>query len=233
VTRVEAAEKIAAAALARVEDPPGSGRVRVEDYLTTLGALTGEAAILAAGIDIEALDIPPGSAIFGDLINQALSGDAADLAAVPAETIVGILIARLVPETVTLEDFGSLADLYRSVAANVGKSGWGMVHVSVGDDHAPTVLPIRVAFELRPAVESACSAAGVPDKQRHLACATALALGLKQVRAAIDIKVGLKLALEVVFGMAKLAPMSRRAFEGATKQGEPATGAAQADQPGR
>jgi hypothetical protein len=74
--------------------------------------------------------------------------------------------------------------------------------------------PIRLAFELRPAVEAACSAAAVTAVQRHLPCALALASGLEQVRDSIDIKVALTLALEVVFGMAKMAPMSRRAFAG-------------------
>ncbi|HLB44686.1 MAG TPA: hypothetical protein VJK49_04805 [Candidatus Limnocylindrales bacterium] len=216
--RSDASQQIAAAALARVEDPPGSGRVRVEDYLAALGAVTGEAAIVAAGLDIEALDMPPGSALFGDQINQVMTGDTADLAAVPADTIVGILVAELVPKSYQLADFGSLEDLYRSVAASVGQTEWGTVHLSVGADHVPSTPPIRLAFELRPAVEAACSAAGVPNGSRHVPCALALANGLEQVREAIDPKVGLTLALEVVFGMAKMAPMSRRAFDEVARQ---------------
>lgn len=213
----DAAAQIAAAALARVAEP-GTGRVRVEDYLAALGAITGEAAIVAAGIDIEALDITPGSALFGDQINQVLTGDTADLAAVPADTIVGILVAQLVPDVIALADFGSLEDLYRSVAAGVGQTEWGTVHLSVGPDHAPSMPPIRLAFELRPAVEAACSSSGVADAQRHQPCALALAIGLGQVREAIDIKLGLTLALEVVFGMAKMAPMSRRSFANVARQ---------------
>jgi hypothetical protein len=211
----DAAAQIAAAALARVQDSRG---VRVEDYLAALGAITGEAAIVAAGIDIEALDITPGSALFGDRINQVLTGDTADLAAVPADTIVGILVAQLVPDVVALADFGSLEDLYRSVAAGVGQTEWGTVHLSVGPDHAPSMPPIRLAFELRPAVEAACSSSGVADVQRHQPCALALASGLGQVREAIDVKLGLTLALEVVFGMAKMAPMSRHAYVDVARQ---------------
>jgi hypothetical protein len=210
-----AAQAIGNAALARVTDPPGSNRVRVEDYLTALGAVTGESAIVAAGIDIEALDLPPGSALFGDQINQILTGDTADLAKVPADSIGGILIAELVPRVVQAADFGPVEELYRSVAANVGKTRWGEVHLTVGADHLPTIPPIRLAFELRPAVEEACTAAGVEPPQRYQACALALAMGLEQVREAIDIEIGLRLALEVVFGMAKMAPMSRRAFAAA------------------
>jgi hypothetical protein len=77
--------------------------------------------------------------------------------------------------------------------------------------------PIRLAFELRSAVEAACSSSGVTDAQRHQSCALALASGLGQVREAIDPKVGLTLALEVVFGMAKMTPMTSRAFAEAAK----------------
>jgi hypothetical protein len=210
--RAQAAQKIVDAALARVTDPPGTGRVRVEDFLTALAAVTGESAIVAAGIDIEALDITPGAALFGDQINQALTGDTADLDKVPADSIVGILVSSLVPDVVALADFGSLEDVYRSVAAHVGVTEWGTVYLSVGADHAPTIPPIRLAFELRPAVESACAEAGIAPGQRHQPCALALAGALEQVKDAIDIKLGLRLALEVVFGMAKMAPMSRRAF---------------------
>jgi hypothetical protein len=216
----EAGQKIAAAALVRVADPPGSGRVRVDDYLAALGAVTGEAAIVSAGIDIEALDIPPGSALFGDQINQVLTGDMADLAKLPADSVVGILVAQLVPKPLALTDFGSVEELYRGVAASVGQTEWGQVYLSVGEDHAPTVPPIRLAFELRAAVEAACSAAAVKDAQRHVPCALALAGGLAHMRDAIDIKVALRLALEVVFGMAKMAPMSRRAFADAAKPAE-------------
>jgi hypothetical protein len=86
------------------------------------------------------------------------------------------------------------------------------VYVSVGADHAPTIPPLRLAFELRPVVEAVCAQAGFAPAQRHWPCALALASALEQVKEAIDIRLGLKLALEVVFGMAKMAPMSRRAF---------------------
>ena len=210
--RQQAAQKIIDAALARVADPPGTPRVRVEDFLTAVAAVTGEAAIVAAGIDIEALEMPPGSALFGDQINEILTGDTTELANVPADTIIGILVASLVPNVVALADFGSLEDLYRSVAEHVADREWGDVYVSVGADHAPTIPPIRLAFELRPAVEAACQEGGIAAAQRHQPCALALAGALDQVEGAIDIKLGLKLALDVVFGMAKMAPMSRRAF---------------------
>lgn len=207
-----AAATLAAAALRRVQDP-ATGRVRVEDYLAVIAAGTGEAAIVASGVlDVETTDLPPGAPLFGDPINQVLSGDATDLAAVEPDSVVGVLVHELVPAVVPLEAFGSLERLYRQVAEGVGSTPWGAVALSIPDGHRPSVLPLQVAFELRPAVEAALAASGLPSTRRHVPCAIALADALKQVREAIDLTVGLTLALEVVFGMAKTVPMSRRAF---------------------
>jgi hypothetical protein len=213
----QVAPALAQAALERVRERE-TGRVRVEDYLTVLGAMTGEAALLASGvIDIEASDIPPGSPVFGDPQNQVLSGDTTDLTAVPPETVIGILVAELVPSTYAREAFPPLEDLYRLVASGVGTVEWGHVALDTPADNAPSVLPIQVAFELRPAVDAAVEAAGVARDQRHRPCALALAHALREVQGAIDPEIGLRLALEVVFGMAKMAPMSKRAFEAASQ----------------
>lgn len=77
----------------------------------------------------------------------------------------------------------------------------------------PSVLPIRVAFELRPAVDAAVATLNLEPSRRHVPCTYALAEALTQVQAAIDPAVAIRLALEVVFGMAKMVPMSQRAFD--------------------
>jgi hypothetical protein len=193
---------------------PSTGRVRVEDYLTVLGAMTGEAAVLASGvIDLETTDLPPGSPVFGDPMNQVLTGDTANLASVPPESVVGILVAELVPSTFALEAMPPLEQLYANVAAGVRSVEWGNVPLSVPADNAPSVLPIQVAFELRPAVDAAVLATRLEPSRRHVLPTLALAEGLRQVQAAIDPAIAVRLALEVVFGMAKMAPMTNRAFE--------------------
>ncbi len=209
------------AALARVEDQRG---VRVEDYLAVLAAVTGEAAIVASGVvDIEDNELVPGSAVFGDAINEILTGDATELADVPASTVVGVLRDLLVPGVVAAGAFGSLEDRYRHVAATVGEARWGDVTLTVPEDHRPTVLPLQVAFELRPiviAVEERIGAAmeaGLVTRPegwaRHQLCALALASAVEQTAGALDPRLSLHLALEVVFGMAKVVPMSAAAFD--------------------
>ena len=80
-------------------------------------------------------------------------------------------------------------------------------------DYKPTVLPLRVAFELRPAVVKAEAEARLPSSLRHVPCTLALCQGIKQVKTSADIGIVMRLALEVVFGMAKTVPMSRAAIE--------------------
>lgn len=218
VTRAvrSAATTIAEAALGHVQDRT-TRAVRVEDYLTTLAALTGEAAFLAAGVvDIEHSDLAPGSPVFGDQANVVLSGDTLDLAAAPLDSVLGILVRELVPGKVPLSTFGSIEVLYAHVAGSAGAAVWGSVAVSVPDANQARVLPLQVAFELRPVVDAAFARARLPANMRHVPPAVALADAIKQVQAAIDLRVGVLLALEVVFGTAKLMPMSRRAFDAAT-----------------
>lgn len=207
--------QLAKAALDHVKDSRG---VRVEDYLTVLAATTGEAALVSAlGFDIERSTFTPGAAVFGDEINRVLSGDATDAGAVPPDSVVGILIHELVGDVVPISSFNSLDSLYAHVAASVGKAGWGEITTTVGPEHQPSVLPLRAAFELRGAVDKAQSQARLPLNLRYVPCALALAEGVRQVQAAMDVRISVQLALEVVFAMAKMAPMSTVAFEAVAK----------------
>jgi hypothetical protein len=204
-----AAERLAQVALVRVQERP-SGRVRVEDYLTALGAITGEAAIVAAEIfEIETAGLTPGSPVFGPQISVILSGDTTEISEIAPNSVVGIL-AREAGLAAALLD--QVERVYKLVATSVGKQDWGHVATSVGEDHRPSVLPIQVAFDLRDAVDTALEEAGLPRTLRHVPCALALAIGLRQVATAIDMEVAVTLALEVTFGMAKMAPMPKSVF---------------------
>jgi len=208
----KSAAQLAKVALGYVQEE--SGTVRVEDYVTVLATLTGEAALLAADLyDIETSTITPGAPVFGDAINCNLSGDQSDLAKCPADSVVGILVSELVPATVPLDLFRPLDGLYAWVAASVGKAAWGNVTTSVAASNKPHVMPLRLAYELRGAVDAAQSKAGLARDLRHVVCAVALADCLKQVKPACDMSMAVTLAMEVAFGTAKMAPMSRAAFE--------------------
>jgi hypothetical protein len=218
-----AALTIRDAAFQYLQDEHG---VRVEDYLTVLAAVTGEAALVSTGIDIEEVEIAPGSGMFGGRVNDMLSGDSAELAEAGPSTVIGVLRERLVPGLVPA-DWIDLQRLYTFVASNVGRAPWGAVTLSVPEDNYPRVLPIRAAFEMRPVVDAACEGlpgAGDPVAAvaRHVPCAAALASALEQTSGAIDLGIGVALALEVTFSMAKMMPMSRRAMESIAAEGPPA-----------
>jgi hypothetical protein len=205
-----ASERLADRAIEWLQDE--AGRVRVEDYLTVLGALAGEAVLVASGVLTSVPSdhpLPPGSAVFGDPINEILTGDVADLARVPPGSVVGILEREIVPRLVPAGEFPRLDDLYRNVAANVGTTPWGHVAVTLPEANRPVIPPLFAAYSLRGAVDVAQAEAALPDTLRHVAPALALAHGLRQVDGAIDMAIGVRLALEVVFGMAKQVPLSR------------------------
>ena len=61
-------------------------------------------------------------------------------------------------------------------------------------------------------VDAAIAQAGLKTSQRYIPCVLALAIAIKQVRDAIDMELAVRLALETLFGAAKMMPMSRRAF---------------------
>jgi hypothetical protein len=197
------------AAIALVQ---ADGGVRVEDYLTALGAATGEAALAAAGFEVVGHELAPGSALFYEPVDQILGGDRGMMEGSPAASIVGIL-RGWIPDLVGAADFPTPDSLYRHVASTVGQAPWGEVAVTVGDDNRPSLSPLRAAFELRPAVLAAEAALGTAPSERHLLAANALLEAGHQVAGAIDHAVAVRLALEVVWGMAKMAPMTPAAFD--------------------
>lgn len=202
-------------ALSMVRDEE-TGRVRVEDYLTLLAAASGEAVLVASGIvDVESNSMNPGGAILGAAINNVLSGDKASFSGLPADSALGILVQRLVPDVFPLELFGSMDDLFKHVVSHFGHAPWGEVATSVPEQNKPTVLPLKAAFDLRDAVTAVQEELGLPVAQRHIPCVHALALALEQTKPAIDPGVAITLSLEVLFTMSKMVPVPKSALDGA------------------
>jgi hypothetical protein len=78
-------------------------------------------------------------------------------------------------------------------------------------------MPIRAAFELRRtvvAVEQAVADArgGAPWARRDLLCAGALSAAIEETADVLAPSISVPLALDVVFGMAKLVPISQAAY---------------------
>ena len=73
-----------------------------------------------------------------------------------------------------------------------------------------------MAFEMRPFIDNVQRALGLPTGRRHIPGAHVLALAIGQVQGAIDIGTAVTLSLELVFGMAKMVPMSAKAWRAVT-----------------
>jgi hypothetical protein len=206
-----AAVRIRDAALAMVQT--ADGRVRVEDYLTALAAAAGEAALAAAGFDVENHPLTPGSALFFEPVNAVLTGDPIPAGGAPAGTVWSILLPLAAAIGAPLPDPESL---YRHVASTIGDADWGYVATTLPAASQPTVMPLRAAYELRAGIIAAEQAAGGAVEGRHVLVTTALVQAIEQTSAAIDAPTAVRLSCEVLFGMAKTAPMTAAAFaEGA------------------
>jgi hypothetical protein len=206
------AQELAGVALGMVKEPE-AGRVRVEDYLTVLAAASGEAVLAASGIiDIESNTMNPGSVILGAPINVLLSGDVGSYAEVPADSALGVLLARLVPDFVPLEAFGSLETLFKGTMDRIEKAPWGFIATSLPEEHQSTIMPLKAAFDLRDVVAAALDMVDLPSERRYLLPVHALAYALEQTRSAIESDVAVTLSLEVLFAMAKRVPVPKSAF---------------------
>src|SRR4051794_22365740 len=144
------AEQLRDVALQMVQNERG---VRVEDYLTTLAAAAGEAALAAAGFDVEGHTLPPGSGLFFEPVNAVLTGDPLPPGGAAPGTVWAVLVAAGLP-------LPTPESLYRHVAATMASVEWGSVATTVPDENLPSVLPLRQAYELRAHVLAAEHATG-------------------------------------------------------------------------
>ncbi len=198
------------------------GRIRAEDLITAAASIAAELCIEAAGdIDPRKHLLVPGSRVFSDKVNELFCGNSAEhtIAAVPAESIVGMLRDSVLPAGYNESDFPSLKKIFEYFAANIGnKADWGKVPLSLSEENKPSVLPLRLAYETRSTVDQAFH--GLDNPQQKLRAAV-LTLGkvLIAVQKAIDRKIAILLALEILNGMAKTAPMTDEAMAAAKIKG--------------
>jgi len=193
-----------------------NGRIRAEDAISAAATIVGERCIDAAGdFPLRSHELPPGSRAFSTRANELICGDISDggLRQIPADSIVGVLRARLDTQLYADAEFPDLSEVFRRYAARIGDAAdWGKVPLSVPEDHLPFIPPLRVGYEMRGRVDDILASAR-DDKARCLRIATeALADILGMVASAIDHKLALTIAIETINGMAKTAPMTERAM---------------------
>lgn len=194
------------------------GRIRAEDLITAAASITGELCIEAAGnFNPRKHEFVPGSRVFSDRVNEVFSGDSATegVEAIPDKSVVGILRDKLLARGYAKSDFPSLKIVFEHFAANIGKqSEWGKVPLLVPDENKPLILPLRVNYETRALVDRSFQPL-TSTEERLRAASLALSKVLIAVQNAIDRKIALLLALQIVNGMSKTAPMTDEAMSAA------------------
>ncbi len=194
-----------------------NGRVHVEDAISASATIVAERCIEKAGdYSLRDHDLVPGSRAFSTRANELICGDVSEggVGQVPADSIVGMLRARLDGQLYPDSEFPNLSEVFRHFAAQIGDAAdWGKVPLSVPKDHLPFIPPLQIGYETRARVDE-FFAPVLDDKSRCLRIATeALAEILAMVASAIDHKLALAIAIETINGMAKTAPMTQRAMQ--------------------
>jgi hypothetical protein len=158
--------------------------------------------------------------MFSDKINKLFCGDSlpVSLDTVPAESIVGVLRDKLLLTGYGEADFPSFEMLIEHFVANIGKkSDWGKVPLAVPEENQPSILPLQVVYETRAIVDRILQPLANPKKKLR-AAVLALAESLEAVQGVIDKKIALLLALQMVNGMSKTAPMTDEAMQSLRKE---------------
>lgn len=197
-------------------------RIRVEDAVSAAAVIVAERCIDAAGnYPLRDHELTPGSRVLSDAVNSWFCGDELELSKIPPQTVVGTLRLCLDRQMYADAEFPDLKGVMHTFLNGISNEGieWGRVPLSVGKDHEPFILPLRVGYETRGIVDQILTPV-LEDKARCVAIATlGLAAILQQVAGAIDHKLVLTLALETVNGMAKTAPMTEKAMKAASEGG--------------
>lgn len=196
-------------------------RIRAENAICASAAIVGERCIDAAGdFRLRDHDLPPGQRVFSDRVNELLCGDKADAenGEFPPQSVYGILKDGLDSDVYIPAKFPTLVSIFSGYAAGIGNvEEWGKVPVTVLRHNHPTIIPLQFAFETRDKVDRILRSVAA-DKQRCLTISIkALAALLNQMKKAIEPDVALRLAFEIINGMAKTAPMTAKAMAAARK----------------
>ena len=205
-----------------VRDP--DGRIHVEDAISAAATMVAERCIDAAGdFPLREHEFTPGSPVFSTRANELICGDVSEegVSQIPADSIVGMLRARLDRSMYSDAEFPNLPDVFRQFAARIGGPvEWGRVPLSVPENHFPFIRPLQISYETRTRVDDILAPVR-HDKARCLRIATeSLAEILTEVASAIDHMLALTLAVETINCMAKTAPMTERAMRQAQQKKE-------------
>ena len=204
-------QSLVGAAFNRVKDR--SGRVRSEELLSALAAVTGELVLRAAGVfDVYSHDFAPGRRVLSTATNQILFNDTADWAGVERTSTFGAIrsvVAGSDPRCWGASCFPDIAAVLRLFAeTQPTRESWGWVPLSAAPEHRPRLQPLMAAYELRPVVFETPLLRDADPKHVITIGALATIKALLLTKGSIAPEVALSIVFETINGMSKTAPMT-------------------------
>jgi hypothetical protein len=183
-----------------------NNRIHAPTIVGGAAALTGEFALRAAGISL-----PRNGFVFGDPINAILfegGDDRATLWEIIATTASALGVPREdLPEA--REIFGRIA---AAAAAIMQHRGDGTVFppLSIPDEHYPKEWSPNAGPRLRGAVQEIAARYRLTPRQTALALGMATGNLIDQGKDLLPPRVAFRLAVEIMFATAKMAPLTER-----------------------
>jgi hypothetical protein len=182
--------------------------IHIETIIGGAAALTGEFALRTVG------DFDPkrdGFFVFGDPINALLYEDASK----GGETLWNVLTTMAAKAGVADRDFPDITDILQRVAEGVsiilatGKDAGGFPPLTVPRVHFPHEWSPDACYRLRHHVMAIGKKHELTARQLAFALAMATAGLIYQTRDILDPAISLRLAAEIMFSTAKMAPIDR------------------------
>ncbi|WP_062061426.1 hypothetical protein [Aquimarina longa] len=187
--------------------------VRVEDALCVIATIVAERCIkIANEFSIYEHDYEPGSPMFSEKINEILVGpiNVEDWNDLPEECVFS-RIKRKINSHFSKSPFPSLNAIFEVYAANIGKSEWGNITLSIPDENKPFLLPLRAGYETRKYIDENINLES--DEKTLRIVINAICRILIETKNILDPSVSLTLIFEVINGMSKTATMTDKRME--------------------
>ena len=180
-----------------------NNRIHAETIVGGAAALTGEFALRATG-----LPIPAAGFVFGDPINQILfEGGDGHL------TLWDLLASAAAAIGVANEDLPDAREIFRRIAAAIaviagkGESTDNFPPLSVPTENYPREWSPNAGPRLRATVEKIAAKRTLTPRQTAYALCMATGDLIKQGKDVLAPKVAFRLAIEIMFSTAKMAPL--------------------------
>ncbi len=192
------------------------GLIRPENLLSATAAVTGEFCIRVAGeFDPYHHNFAPGSTVGSDKVDQLAVRRPTRLTSLPEGTLFGTIREGALHRGYADSDFPAIDDIVRQSVEGRARDGdqvavRGRVVLTVSRDHLPKLSPLQEAYLMRELVITRMSNWGEPLNDQAVVCARATAMLLGYVRDFIDPKIALQIVFATVYGVAHMAPMTRR-----------------------